>query len=279
MVELLLANGADPNIQQCGAYDHALQQASAHGDKEIVGLLLKSGAKTDLHGGYYDNAFQAACESGNESVMRMLLPHGVDVNLRVGNLGPPLFTACGERGGLEIAKFLVETGADLSATDMVGRSVLLFAMIDLESALELVDYLIGLGVDPLLRDRRGCNALHYAARAKNVNVMERMLNCGIDVNETDSNGWSPLHWAIASTEDSPEIVSLLLQRGCDKGKTDKQGRTALDFAIIFNRIKEAAILDTTAHASIKWLEAGQSGAGFPGGVVCDGCGVVSQPHL
>lgn len=278
MVELLLAYGADPNIQQCGAYDHALQQASVNGDQEIVGLLLDSGAKTDLHGGYFDNAFQAACVSGNESVLRMLLPHGVDVNLSVGDLGPPLFTACGEGGGLAIAQFLVEAGADFRVTDMVGRSVLLVTILNHESPLELIDYLIGLGVDPLQGDRRGCNSLHYAARAKNVTVVERMLQCGINVNATDSNGWSPLHWAIASTEDSTEVVTLLLRSGCDKSTKDKQGRTALELAIIFDRTKEAAILDTTIHPSTKPSEAVQSGVGFRDSVVCDGCGVVSQPH-
>ena len=278
MAELLLANGADPNIQQCGAWDNALWAASANSSEEIVGLLLDSGAKTDLHGGLFDNALQAACVSGNESVMRVLLSHAADVNLSVGNLFPHLLTACGEGGGFEPVKILVEAGADLRVTDMVGHSALLMMILNPESPLESFDYLIGRGVDPLQGDRRGCNGLHYAARARKVNIMERMLQYGININGTDSNGWSPLHWAIASTEDSTEIVNLLLQSGCDKSMRDKQGRTALEFAIIFNRTKEAAILDSTTYASMKSPEAGQSGVGFTEVIICDGCGVVSQPQ-
>ena len=278
MAELLLANGADPNIQQCGAWDNALQMASAKGGEEIVRLLLDSGAKTDLHGGLYGNAFQAACISGNGSVMQMLLSHGADVNLSVGNLGPPLLTVCDEGGGLEPVKILVEAGADLRVTDMVGHSALLMMILNPESPLELFDFVIDRGIDPLQGDRRGCNGLHYAARARKVIIIERMLEYGIDVNGTDSNGWSPLHWAIASTEDSTDIVNLLLQSGCDKSIRDKQGRTALEFAIIFNRTKEAAILDTTAHTSMKSPKDGQPGAKLTGGTICDGCAVVSQPQ-
>ena len=40
-----------------------------------------------------------------------------------------------------------------------------------------------------------------------------MLRYGINVDGADLNGWSPLHRAVAaSTEDSTEIVSLLLQK-------------------------------------------------------------------
>ena len=278
MAELLLANGADPNIQQCGAWDNALQMASANGGEEIVGLLLDSGAKINLHGGLFGNAFQAACVSGNGSVMRMLVSHGANVNLSEGNLGTPLLTACGEGAGLEPVKILVEAGADLRVTDMVGHSALLMLILNPESPLELFDYLIDRGVDPLQEDRRGCNGLHYAARARKVSIMERMLQYGINVNGTDSNGWSPLHWAISSTNDSTEVVNLLLKSGCDKSTRDKQARTALEYAIIFDRTKEAAILDTTAHDSTDSPEAGQSGVGFTEDIVCDGCGVVSQPQ-
>lgn len=85
-----------------------------------------------------------------------------------------------------------------------------------------------------------------------------MLEHGINVNGTDSNGWSPLHWATTSTEDSIEPARLLSEYGCDKSMRDKQGGTALGLAILFERIEEAAILGDAAHAySISFIFRGR----------------------
>lgn len=277
MAELLLARGANTNIQQCGNHDHALQKACVNGDEAIVCLLLENGAKPDLRGGYFNNALHAACAFGTESITRMLLSHGADVNLSVWNFGSPLVNAC-RYGRVEIAKLLVEAGADLGATDLVGRSALLMAIFIETLQLEVIDYLVGLGVDPSHGDKRGCNGLHYAARAKKSHVIERMLEYGNNVNGTDLNGWSPLHWAIASREVSTDIVRLLLQSGCDKNKREKQGRTALDLARLFNCTEETSILDGTAQASTKPSDEDEVWASFGSGCICDGCEVVSKPQ-
>lgn len=242
MVELLLAHGANPNIQHCGTWDHALQLACANGDEEIVGLLLENGAKIDLHGDFFDNAFQVACVEG---------------------------------GKLETAKILIEAGANFRMTNTIGHSALLATILNRRSQLELFDYLIDLDVDPLQGDRRGCNGLHYAARAKKCEVIKRLLEFGLDVNGTDSNGWSPLHWAVASTEDSADVVRLLLQSGCDKSMRDKQDKTARDLAMLFNRTEEATMLDGTAQAYAKASPGGACAVQFLI-YICDGCSVVSK---
>lgn len=278
VVQLLLAHGANPNIQQCGTYDHALQRACRNAEEEIVSLLLESGAKTDLCGGYFGNALQAACASESKLITQMLLFHGADINLGDWNFGSPLVTACGA-GDLEIAKYLVEAGADAHATDLIGHSALLMTIISQVARLDAFDYLIGLGLDPSLGDKRGCNGLHYAARARKGDLIKRMLESQVNVNATDSNGWSPLHWAAASTEYSAEIIRSLLQSGCDKTMRDKQDRTALDLATLFQRTEEIAILDDMAQAYTKPFEDEKPGVLPTDDRVCDGCGIVSRPHL
>ena len=276
MVELLLANGADPNIQQCGIRDHALQVACENGDEEIISLLLENGAKTDLQSGYLETALQAARVSGKEPMTPMLLSHGLDVNLSVWLFCSPLVTACGQ-GKLAIAKILVAAGADLHVTNLIGHSALLMTILRRASRLDMFDYLISLGADPLQGDKRGCNGIHYAARTKKGDVIKRMLNYEFNINKTDSNGWSPLHWAVASTEPSIDIVRLLLESECDKNIRDNQGRTALDLAIFFKRTEEIAILDDTAHAYHKSSENKESRVQLTRDIVCDGCEIVSNP--
>ena len=419
MVKLLLSHGADPDIQQCGRYDHALQIACVNGDEEIVDLLLKSEAKTDLTGGYFDNALQAACVAGSISITRMLLSHGADatriggacgnamiaavdgqnktivdilldcgvsinenrgrntyplltaldrgawdgqeslvehllirgadpnleieddrevqhtrwtrrtalqfaestsltamlldhgaqintiveghttalidairwksegvvrilidrgaiVNLSTGTFGSPLVTACAE-GRLEIVKLLIGKAADLHVKNLVGHSALLATASSRKSRLDSFEYMIRQGFDPLQGDKRGCNCLHYAARAKKCDLIKWMLERGISVNVTDDNGWSSLHWAVASTDDSAEVVKLLLERGSDKSIRDKQGRTALDIAKILKRAEDIAMLanhaQTSNESSYHDEPLVQSGRGD---WICDGCDIVSK---
>ena len=423
MVTLLLAHGADPNIQQCGRYDHALQAACRNGCEEIVDLLLKSGAKTDLTGGYFDNALQAACVVGNIPITRMLLSHGADatriggvcgnamlaavhgknetivdilldcgvsinenrgtntypllraldlkawdgqesfvqhllirgadpnleldggralqqgyflhrtplqyavstslkttsmlldhgaqidavvgghttalivaalwtttsvvrllldrsadINLSTWLFGSPLVATC-RPGRLDIAKVLVDAGTDLHTTNLVGHSALLMTVLSRKSQLELFIYLISKGADPFQEDKRGCNGLHYAARAKKMDFIKRMLEYGLNVNAIDHNGWSSLHWAISSTEGSVDVVKLLLGSGCDISIKDKQGRTAVDLAKTFTRKEETAILAGTTEAHTPSCNHQESRVLSSRDRICDGCDIVSKPPI
>ena len=276
MVELLLVKGADPNIQCCGTQDYALQEACINGDENIVKLLLKNGAKANLHGGQYGTALHAACACGNDSITQILFSNDADVNASVWSFGSPLSAAC-ERGSVEIAKFLVEVGADIHTKNLVGHSALLKTIYSDDSCLELLDYLIREGADPLEEDKRGSNGLHYAARARKSDVIERMLECALNINTIDRNGWSSLHWAVASTGDSVEVVKLLLDRGCDKSMKDKQGRTALDLAKTFKKKEETIILGGSREARTMSSDNEESRTQPITYLICDGCGVVSKP--
>ena len=278
ILEMLLAAGADPNIQ--GGYDCTpLQHACDMRDcEDIVETLLNYGARTDVYGGPYGSPLNAACARGSIRKVEILITAGADVNfycvtmsLSYFNSGSPLITAC-YKGDFEIAKMLVEAGADLGVANWIGHTALLATILSQEPQLELCDYLIRQGADPSRGDKRGCNALHYAARAKKSDVIERILEYGININTIDHNGWTPLHWAVASTKDSADVIRLLLQSGCDQGTRDKQGRTPRDLAILFGKTEESAILAGTARAYTEEPPV----LPLTGPYYCDGCEVVSK---
>ncbi len=279
ILEMLLAAGADPNIQ--GGYGRtALQCACYYRESEdFVETLLKNGAKTDAYGGHFGSPLNAACASGSTRKVQSLITAGADVNFHCVtvslsdlNSSSPLITAC-YNGDFDIAEMLVEAGADLRVTNWIGHSALFATILSDEAQLGLCDYLICQGADPSRGDKRGCNALHYAARAKKSDMIERILEYGIDINAIDHNGWTPLHWAVASTKDSADVIRLLLQSGCDQSTRDKQGRTALDLAVLFKRVEESAILAGAAQACTKSSDSG--GIRVPATRLCDGCEVVS----
>ncbi len=283
ILEMLLAAGADPNIQG-GYYGTALQYACHWRISEnTVETLLNHGARTDLYGRYIGSPLNAACASGNIRNVQSLITAGADVNFHCVtvslsdlNSSSPLITAC-YNGDFEIAEMLVEAGADLRVTNWIGHSALLATILSEESELELFDYLIRQGDDPSRGDKRGCNALHYAARAKKSDMIERILEYGIDINAIDHNGWTPLHWAVASTKDSADVIRLLLQNGCDQSIRDKQGRTARDLTILFKKTEESAILAGTAQAYTKSSVQGKVRMRPSKRTqICDGCEVVSK---
>ena len=52
-----------------------------------------------------------------------------------------------------------------------------------------------LGADIGYRNKRGCTALHIAAAVGQEKVISRLLFLGLELEEADYSGATPLHWA------------------------------------------------------------------------------------
>ncbi|KAI0559088.1 Ankyrin repeat containing protein [Gracilaria domingensis] len=76
-------------------------------------------------------------------------------------------------------------------------------------------------------------ALCDAARRNDMQRISQLLASGVDVNDKDAGGHSPLLWA--TMEGSLQAVQKLLSAGADPNVTSLQGSTALMFAVSHNR--------------------------------------------
>ncbi|KAF8155209.1 ankyrin repeat-containing domain protein, partial [Mycena galopus ATCC 62051] len=74
IVKLLLAHGADPNIEG-GRYGSALQAGVVSGNTEIVKALLEGGANVGVTGGQYGSALQAATALEHLEIEQLLQDH------------------------------------------------------------------------------------------------------------------------------------------------------------------------------------------------------------
>lgn len=65
--------------------------------------------------------------------------------------------------------------------------------------------------------------LHELVKAADVEGLKKLLDSGVDVNEGDEQGWTPLNWAAG--KGNVEILSLLTDKGADILKVGRDLRT------------------------------------------------------
>ena len=125
---------------------------------------------------------------------------------------------------VELAKVLIEHGANVNAVDESGRSPLILAI---ESSFEpSVMALVEAGADPNVQDSSGRTALHLASRRGRREIIELLLRLGPDLGLTDRAGNTALHEAVLSG--STEAVQTLLQHHAASSVRNLEGRTAID---------------------------------------------------
>jgi len=79
--------------------------------------------------------------------------------------------------------------------------------------------------------------------------IQAMIREGVDVNNRDENGWTPLMYA-AWYNQNPEVVKVLLEAGADAKLVDDFGKKAIDYAkkneyllgtSIYKKLEEASM--------------------------------------
>ena len=114
------------------------------------------------------------------------------------------------KGDFENARKLVEQGADIEAKDPgTGASVLHYAV--MRGNPEILQFLLGRGVDVNSRTRNGTTPLHTAVLYNRYEVAEMLLNKGAEVDAKSMSGATPL--AIATAAKNRTIAELLRARG------------------------------------------------------------------
>ena len=73
-----------------------------------------------------------------------------------------------------------------------------------------------------------CGSLHEALQKGRVTDVQPLIACGSDVNERNSSGWTPMHWA--SWKGYGEIVDALLAAGADPCVPDNWGNKPAVYA-------------------------------------------------
>ncbi|KAK4957997.1 hypothetical protein LTR10_004422 [Elasticomyces elasticus] len=210
VVQLLLANGANPNNAnpKDGGFRDTLAVACEHGNEPIVRLLLKGGAAVNAQGGYYGNALQAASRNGDEAIVRQLLMAGAKVNEHGGEFDTAL-CAASISGHEKIVQLLLTVGAAVNAHgERLGCALLAASVSGHETIVQL---LLDHSASVNTQDEKHGNALQAASRSGHEAVVRQLLAKGAQIDAHSGDDGSALQ--AASLRGQEAIVRLLLAEG------------------------------------------------------------------
>jgi len=189
-----------------------LAWAVDRGDADMVGLLLKAGAKTNIGNGAV--SLILACENGNDAVISLLLDAHADVNARRAD-GVSAFHLCASRASTENLSRMIDAGASLDTPNAEGQTALMFA-----------------------------------AAAGNAQNVALLLGHHADVKAVTKGGFTPLFFAAKGS--STKAVQALLDAGANNGYMAPDGTTALQLALLVNDVPVATILVEHGATLVPW---------------------------
>jgi ankyrin repeat protein len=241
--KLLLKAGAKVDARESFGEQTPLMWAVARRHPEMVELLASKGANVNARGAIRDYQRVATAESRAKSLDRggftpllyaarencrecveILLRHKVDVNLADPSEVSPLSVAM-LNANWDIAKRLVEAGADVNQWDWYGRAPLHVAIGNMQTAnnrnpldidqpneasgRDLVNLLVARGANPNQQQHfgasgfgsgadRGMTPLLVAAGTGNIEVVKLLLEHGANPHLATADGRGPIIMAVSS---------------------------------------------------------------------------------
>ena len=221
----LLESGGDINSKDVEGVT-ILYIASQAGDYELVQWLVEHGAdvnektldgdlfsyvnkkleKTNRQGG--DAALQIAVKSGNLDIAKYLIEHGAD--------SQDVLISAAELGNLERIQWPIEQDANILKN---GESAL-YSAAEYDNW-EIVQWLVEQGVNLQ-------TALNPTAENGNLEMVQWLVKKGADINAKMDDGETALH--AASKNGHWETAQWLIENGADINAKDMNGKTVLIYA-------------------------------------------------
>uniref|UniRef100_A0ABD2VRR7 Uncharacterized protein n=2 Tax=Trichogramma kaykai TaxID=54128 RepID=A0ABD2VRR7_9HYME len=227
VVELLLRNGADPNLfNNIGLTPLRIICQRDDDDDGLAELFFKIGNKLQINAQdkNRNTLLHAAIYRGHVNLIELLLRNGADPNPINKNGDTPLHILCRRVRKEGLLQLFFEICGDIGKTvrvdvfDQHGATPLQMAYCNSDE--EAIKLLLINGADPNSTNEHGFTPLHVLsmnnydeAVVKLFFEMNDEMKQKVEVDAKDNFGRTPLQWAVANI--SPNKVDILLERGAD----------------------------------------------------------------
>ena len=219
LIKYLVECGGD--INAIDSFDHTpILTAASMNMSDLIEPLISLGADVNAknNSGYTALTYAALVypfpdhEQINPDIISTLMKNGADYY--------DAMMICVKTGNAEIARLLIQEGADVNLRDDDGRSFVMYSVMgepeDMpqDTANPVLRTLLENGADPDLPDAKGRTPLMIAAINNELApaVIETLLEFGADINAKDDKGLTALMWAVAGVDKVPDIVIPALIR-------------------------------------------------------------------
>jgi ankyrin repeat protein len=192
--------------------DRELLQAARNGDGAKIKTLLSDGAQVNSVDEWGNTALLLAAQEGSIDTVQQLLRAGAMVNGRGGAMTP--LGAAALRGHTLVARQLVRAKADIDAVGANGHTALMNAVS--LNRLEVAKVLIEAGANTRVLDRAGDNLLVVCINKNFPDMLAQLLQLGVKPDLRDANGLTPLYWA--QHLERPAMANALRKAGANEAK-------------------------------------------------------------
>jgi ankyrin repeat protein len=232
IVRMLLDAGADIQYRTPGGYEALIdvmygRDIACDGELlPLVRLLIERGARLNGRSNYSESALSRASLTGRFDVVQVLLDAGAE--------STPLHwtalmraIALGTRSEVERA---LRESPDLEARDGCERTAWLLSL--QSGDVEISQMVLAAGAKRVDRGRCGKTPLMYPIARDDAAMMSWLLSEGLDPNEADKYGQSPL--VEAAESGAAECVQILLAGGAElKGQSSAAMKSASTLEIVW----------------------------------------------
>lgn len=188
-----LSRAIDIQVLDPSTGESALHVSVRAKDEGAVDLLLKKGIDVTVKDNAGSTALMAAVELNYQRIIKVLVSHGSSLGM-VNADGETAVNIALRIGKTTVAMYLLESGEDLEKS-------MRFAIKRFDWS--QISWLIERGGDPDILDGQGYTQLIRAIESNSLELVQRWLEVGADVNSINGNGplllrkgWSPLMVAV-----------------------------------------------------------------------------------
>jgi len=204
-----------------------------------IAKILATEYPEDVNSQSFDDAsapLHLALMNGHGDLARTLVERGADVSVRDKNGRTPLHCAS-YSGHVDMARMLAERGADISARAQDGRTPLLWTLH--YGNVDVARMLVERGADVSAKAQDGKSLLHWAMDYGYLDVVRMLVRHGADMSAAQ-DGTTPLIWALCHSH--VDVARLLVEHGADVSARGKCGLSPLHWASYKGHVDVARML-------------------------------------